>query len=127
MHNERLNEAVAQLLSDSRLLRRFRRDPARAMSRFGLSDVELAAVKRGDAEELVELGLSPALVWPQRPNTSALQLWVLRNAKRLAPATVMAATALAWAGASPAAARGRPRTVPGLNRARRALAGNGRA
>ena len=122
MVNSRLDGAVERLLTDRRFLGRFRSDPERALARYELSTEEVEAIKRGDAEELVGLGLNPAIAWPQPANPGAMQSWLMRNVGRLAPAAFLAALALAWPGASQAEARKRPRTVPGLARASRALA-----
>ena len=58
--NERLNRAVEQLLLDKRFLRRFRRDPERTLEAFDLTGEEVEAVKRGNAHELLRLGLDPS-------------------------------------------------------------------
>ena len=133
MTNERLDAAVQRLFTDRRFLGRFRTDPTKALAGFDLSQAEIEAIKRGDAQELVGLGLDPAIAWPQPANAGALQTWLLRNAARLAPAAVLAALALAWPATSQAVPRrgGPPRAVPGLQRARGVLIararGNGRA
>jgi hypothetical protein len=88
--NARLNSAVEQLLLDDGFLRRFRRNPDKALARHGLSADEIAAVKRGDASELLALGLDPELVAPQERG-NFLQAWLVRHAKRLSPAVVLAA------------------------------------
>lgn len=91
--NERLNRAVEQLLLDKRFLRRFRRDPERALERFDLTGEEVEAVKRGNAHELLRLGLDPTYVWP-RDDSGFLQSWIVRHSKRLTPALVLAAFVL---------------------------------
>lgn len=119
MTNDPLNRAVEELFTSRRLLRRFRRDPERALSRFELSHREVEAVKRGDVEELLGLGLNPALVWPQPASRLPVQSWLLRSAKRLVPAAVIAGALLAW----PSSAHALPRDLPrgGRVRALRAL------
>ena len=90
MRNERLTDAVNALLHDRKLVSRFRRNPGRALRRFGLDAAELEAVKRGDATELVELGLDPWSVWPEAGNQS-IRTWILRNAGRVSPIVFAAA------------------------------------
>jgi hypothetical protein len=124
MSNDRLDAAVEQLFTNRRLLRRFQRDPERALRRFALSRQELAALKRGDTDELLALGLSPAIVWPQPVSTLGLHAWLMRHGKRLAPAAFLAAATMAWPAASQAAI---PSRVPGLGRASRVLGRNRRA
>jgi len=84
---------VDQLLLDRRFLRRFRRNPERALEPFGLTQEEVEAVKRGHAPELLRLGLDPAYVWP-KDGSGFLQTWIVRHAKRLTPALVLAAFVL---------------------------------
>jgi hypothetical protein len=90
MRNERLTDAVNALLHDRKLVSRFRRNPGRALRRFGLDAAELEAVKRGDATELVELGLDPRTVWPETGSQS-IRAWILRNAGRVSPVVFAAA------------------------------------
>jgi hypothetical protein len=90
MARESLNDAVERLLGDGDFLRRFRRNPERALRRYELTETEIEAVKRGDAHELLALGLDPAYVWPKAP-ASVLAPWLCLNAKRLAPAAFLAA------------------------------------
>jgi hypothetical protein len=106
--NERLTAAVDALLRDRRLTSRFRRDPDRALRRFGLGPTELEAVKRGDAAELVQLGLDPRAVWPENDG-QWVRRWILRNAGRVSPAVfaaaLLAAPAAVGARATPTRAR----------------------
>jgi hypothetical protein len=88
---------------DRRLLRRFRRNPDRALKRFDLSREEVDAVKDGRIQRLVPLGLRTDLVWPHAGNSLFVPNWALRNAKRLAPAALIAAAAFAWPAAGHAA------------------------
>lgn len=104
--NDRLNRAVEALLSDGRLLRRFRRKPDRALRAYGLTAAEIEAVKRGDAAELLALGLDPALVWPKAPTDSVFRRWLLAHPQRLAP-VAFAVAVIASAPAAAGAARGR--------------------
>ncbi len=90
MRNERLTEAVNALLQDRKLVSRFRRNPERALRRFGLDAAELEAVKRGDATELVELGLDQRSVWPE-PGGRSIRTWILKNPGRVSPAVFAAA------------------------------------
>jgi hypothetical protein len=117
MANEALDRAVEGLLRDRRLLRRFRRNPHRALRAFGLTAEELAAVVDGRAVPLLRLGLDPRLVAGEPATPARLEPWLFRNARRLTPAAAMLA-ALAIAG--PAAAERTP--APGRFRAARRLA-----
>ena len=103
--NDRLNRVVERLLLDRRFLRRFRRNPEKALAPFGLTHEETEAVKGGSAVELLRLGLDPAYVWP-KGDVGFLQSWIVRHAKRLTPAVVLAAFVLP---AAPALAAGRRR------------------
>jgi hypothetical protein len=116
MARETLNDAVGRLLTDGNFLRRFRRNPERTLRRYDLTETEIEAVKRGDARELLALGLDPAYVWP-KVEAATLEPWLFRNARRLAPAAFLAA-ALALL-ASPTA-RG-AENPPGRARALRRL------
>ena len=89
-----LDQAVRALLMDRHLVSRFRRSPDLAMSPYGLTALELEAVKKGDVDELIGLGLDPELVWPRPASTFPIQSWLLQNAKRLAPAALLAAVAV---------------------------------
>jgi hypothetical protein len=110
MTNQALDTAVERLLCDRRFLKRFRRRPERALRPYGLSCEEVAAVKRGDSRELMALGLDPELASPSgRLDRTPMAAWLLRNASRLAPASVLAATALVFAPAASAPAGGRRR------------------
>jgi Aromatic-ring-opening dioxygenase LigAB, LigA subunit len=91
--NDRLNRTVERLLLDRRFLRRFRRDPEAALRPYALTHEEIEAVKAGDAAVLIDLGLDPSYVRP-KVSSPGLRTWVLRHAKKLAPAVVLAALAL---------------------------------
>jgi hypothetical protein len=123
--NERLNRVVEQLLLDRRFLRRFRRNPERALAPYGLTFEEAEAVKRGNLHELLGLGLDPAYAWP-KDDAGFLQSLIVRHAKRLSPVLVLAAFVLPAAPAT-AAGRGRVRrsAVGRVSRyfARRGIAG----
>ncbi len=88
--NDRLNAVVERLLLDDRFLRRFRQNPDRALEAFDLTREEADAVKRGNAEQLIGLGLDPSYVWPQERD-GFLHAWLVRHAKRLTPAVLLAA------------------------------------
>jgi hypothetical protein len=124
MTNDRLNAAVERLLSDARFLRRFRRNPERALAEYELTTTEIAAVKRGAAPELLGMGLDPTLVWPRVQSESPLR-WLITRVRPLSPALVLAAM---LAPASPAVAAGRkePSRVGRVARyfARRGVAGD---
>lgn len=108
MENQALNEVVGRLLADRRFQRRFRVDPEGTLQRYGLSPQAVEAVKRGDADELLALGLSPELVWPElSPPPGALRRWLLRSGHTLAPAAFVAALLVALP-APAAAARATP-------------------
>lgn len=111
--NARLNNAIERLLLDDRFLRRFRRNPERALEPFDLTDGEIEAVKLGDAGQLIQMGLDPKYVWPT-PREGFLHAWVVRHAKRLTPALVLAAFVLPVAPALAA--------KPGRRASRRAIA-----
>jgi hypothetical protein len=107
MYNEALNEVVVRLFDDRRFLRRFRRNPERALRGYRLDAREVEALKRGDTRELLELGLRPTLVWPElRPAVSPVSTWLLQSRRRLAPAALLLAL-FAAAPATASAARGR--------------------
>lgn len=111
MRNEALDRAVERLMSDERFRRRFRRRPSRALRGSGLAQAEVEALKRGRADELVELGLDPTYVFPVTPPRAApLQVWLLRNARRLVPAALLAGAALTVAAAPAPAAKRRVST-----------------
>jgi hypothetical protein len=117
MARETLNHAVERLLTDGAFMRRFRRNPERALRRYELTETEIEAIKCGDARELLALGLDPAYVWP-KAQTATLEPWLFQNARRLAPAAFLAA-ALALLGAPLARGAQNP---PGRARATRRLA-----
>jgi hypothetical protein len=121
MENQALNEVVERLLADRRFLQRFRLDPEGTLRRYGLSPQAVEAVKRGDADELLALGLSPELVSPApRPESGSLRSWLLRRGHRLAPA-VFAAALLCALPAQAAAAR-----TPGMRIAKWRVAASSR-
>jgi hypothetical protein len=91
--NERLNNVIERLLLDDRFLRRFRSNPERTLEPFELTDAEVEAVKRGDAGQLLRMGLDPMYVWP-KPDDGFLHTWIVRHVKRLTPALVLAAFVL---------------------------------
>jgi hypothetical protein len=104
--NDRLNHAVERLLSDDRFLRRFRRNPDKALAPLELTHEEIAAVKSGHARELVRLGLDPKYVWPGPPVRN-LGVQLLMRAKRITPALAFIALAVP---AAPALAANATRT-----------------
>ena len=108
-----LNRAVESLLGDPRFLRRFRRDPERAVRGLDLTGDELGALTRGDARELLALGVDPAYVWPSAPRETAVRAWLARSGTKLAPAAFLAAllAAFATAGTASAARTGGRRTA----------------
>jgi hypothetical protein len=120
MARESLNDAVERLLTDGAFLRRFRRDPERTLRRYDLTETEIEAVKRGDARELLALGLDPAYVWP-KVQTAALEPWLFQNARRLAPAAFLAAALALLAAPTARGVEGQP-GPPGRMRALRRLA-----
>ena len=103
--NDALNRAVERLLLDRRFLRRFRRNPERALQGFDLTHEEVTALKGGNAHELLRLGLDPMYVWPKH-DPGFIQSWIARHAKRISPALVLAAFVLP---AAPAYANSRSR------------------
>lgn len=97
MTNEALNDAVVRLLADRDFLRRFRRDPEAALRRYDLDAEVVEAIKRGDELELLELGLSPELVWPElAPRNDAVRHSLVRKTVALAPAVFVAALLAAF-------------------------------
>lgn len=94
MANESLDKAVERLLTDARFLGRFRRSPERACEGLGLSRGGIAALKRGREDELLALGLEPALVRPPAQAVAPIQWWAVQNARRLPPAVLVAAALL---------------------------------
>ncbi len=114
MRNEALDQAIERLASDRRFRRRFRRSPARALRGSGLGEAEIEALKGGRAEELLELGMDPSYPFPAAPLRAApLQMWTLRNARRLVPAALLASATLAFAAAPAPAARRSAKTKAG--------------
>jgi hypothetical protein len=109
MEDHALDDVVQRLLGDRRFLRRFRHDPEGTLSRYGLSRHAIEAVKRGDADELLALGLSPQLVWPgPGPESGTLRRWLLRRGHALSPVAFATALFVAFpvaAGAAPPPAR----------------------
>jgi hypothetical protein len=98
MTNVNLNAAVERLIADRRFLARFRRNPERALEGFDLSALEVDALKRGESDELLALGLDPRHVSPEAVDVIPLQSWTVRNAGRLVPTALLAAALLAVAG-----------------------------
>lgn len=99
-----LNRAVESLLGDARFLRRFRRNPERAVRGLDLTGDELAALRRGDARELLALGVDPAHVWPAAPAEARTRAWLARSGTKLAPAAFLAALLAAFGGTGTAQA-----------------------
>jgi hypothetical protein len=112
MARESMNDAVGRLLTDGAFLRRFRRNPERALRRYDLTETEIEAIKRGDARELLALGLDPAYVWP-KAQAAALEPWLYLNARRLAPAAFLAAALALLAAPTARSAREGPPGRPG--------------
>ena len=98
MTNVNLNGAVDRLIADRRFLARFRRNPGRALEGFDLSPGDVEALKRGDPDELVALGLDPRYVSPEASSFAPVQSWALRNARRLPAAALLAAALLGVGG-----------------------------
>ena len=112
-----LNRAVELLLEDPGFLRRFRRNPERALRGLDLTAEEIAALKTGDARELVRLGVDPAHVWPRAEDRVQLRAWFLRYGRRLAPASfVVALLAVAGGAGTAQAVRGRRISLRRLTR-----------
>ena len=106
--NRALDETVERLFGDRRLMRRFRRNPHRALRGSGLSTQEIDALKRGDGKELLELGLDRRFLAKEAPaNEGVLHDWMLRNARRMVPASLLGALAFALGPAATAPAVGR--------------------
>lgn len=113
MRNASLTAAVERLLCDHRFRSRFQRDPEGVLARFGLSPTEVAALREGDSETLLQLGLDPSIIWPEPGRSTPLEPWLLRNAKRLAPAVFLAALLAAWPATAAAGGGGIPNGNPG--------------
>lgn len=95
MTNEKLTDVVRRLLADRRFLARFRRDPAAATARYGLTAPELDALKSGDQARLIALGLDPGVV-DGRPTAQVSWTQLLPVVRRLtAPAALAALLAAA--------------------------------
>lgn len=110
MSNQPLDDTVDALLTDRRLMRRFRRNPRRALRGRGLSAGEIEALTRGSGRELLELGLDRRfLTKPPPANEGVLHDWLLRNSRRLVPASLLGALALALGPAATAPAGDRRR------------------
>jgi hypothetical protein len=108
MSNKALDDTAERLFGDRRLMRRFRRNPHRALRGSGLSTREVDALKRGDGKELLELGLDRRfLAKPAPANAGVLHDWMLRNARRLVPASLLGALALTLGAATAPAGGGR--------------------
>jgi hypothetical protein len=105
MHNEQLTAVVHRLWTDERFLAAFRRDPARAVSRYGLTDEELDAVKGGDESHLAALGADVRSLHATPPSLASLATGLLRPFPRVA--AMLLAAHIAFGGGAPAAARGR--------------------
>ena len=90
MINKRLDRAVRRLITDDRLLFRFRRKPAKALAKFRLSDDEIQAVTAGEMRSLLELGLDKRIAFP-RPISRPLWASILvRSGTKIAPAAFVA-------------------------------------
>jgi len=127
MTNEALNDAVVRLLADRSFLRRFRRDPEAALRRYGLDAGLVEAIKRGDELELLELGLSPELVWPElAPRNDAVRHSLVRKTLALAPAAFVAALLAAFPATGGAALVRDARVLKAAGRYRRSARAAGR-
>lgn len=85
----RLARVVDRLLSDSEFLDRFRENPESVLRPYRLSDVEVEALKRGDAAELERLGVEVQLYMADPP-APARSVWLSSPAGRLAIAVFTA-------------------------------------
>ena len=113
---QQLNEVVERLLVDDRFMRRFRRNPEKALRKYDLTREEIEAVKAGRTQTLLELGLDPALVWPRAEADDARRGWFTRNALAVGPAALLVALVMGAAAAPSARAIPRERRT-GLRRA----------
>lgn len=132
--NDRLTAVVQRLWTDEHFLTSFRRDPARAVRRYRLTDEELAVVKSGDEARLTALGADVRMLHTVPPSLAELATGVLRSFPKVAAFLLAAQLTLSGA---PARARGlgrerisrpasqtlraRYRRAPGLRRDARAL------
>jgi hypothetical protein len=120
-----MNKALTRLMVDSKFLADFRRDPGEALENYRLSEVEIEAIKAGDAASLAACGVDVVALADGRP--------LGRLARRLpgAAAALFALQAvvmpLAPAGAARARGLGTARRATGRARARGAAGGFGRA
>ena len=90
MINKRLDRAVSKLITDDRLLFRFRRKPGKALARFRLSDDEIQAVKAGEMRPLLELGLDKRIAFPKPISRPLWASILVTSGAKIAPAAFVA-------------------------------------
>lgn len=117
-HNKRLTAVIHRLWMDERFLMSFRRDPARAVRRYRLTDEELSAVKSGDEAYLASLGADIRMLHAVPPSFGDLATGMLRSFPKVMAFLLAAQIALAGGTAATARSAGRRRMSP---RARRTL------
>ena len=105
MINQRVSRAVDRLLTDDRLLRRFRKNPEQAMKQFRLKGGELEQVKSGDLLGLLRVGLDPKLAFPRPLSRPLLASMLTRFGAKMAPG-LFAAVLLTFAAGTGAFAAG---------------------
>ena len=89
MTNKRITRAVEKLLTDDRLLQRFRRKPAKAMVQYRLSAEEVELVRSGDLRALLANGLDRAVVYRKPVSRPLFASMLSRFGWRLAPAALL--------------------------------------
>ena len=81
----RLTAAVAALLSDNAVLAEFRRNPARALRRYRLSEHQLRAVQSGDLDTLAASGLDTAALYETPKGARSILASLARRGAWLTP------------------------------------------
>src|SRR4051794_31452994 len=96
--SRRLTKAVDGLLTDERLLARFRRKPAQAMAQYHLTREQLAMVETGDLRTLLDAGLDRRVAFRKPVSRLLFGSMLFRFGARLAPAAFLALVLLAMPG-----------------------------
>jgi len=118
MQKTRISHAVEDLLTNSRLIERYRRRSDKALAGYHLSASELAAIRQGDLRGLVGAGMA-AEVASRRPLSKPLFASIIvRHGAKLALPALAAIVVAVWPAATVSAA---PPEVRGKRIAARAL------
>ena len=89
MINERMTRAVDRLLTDERLMVRFRRKPAKAVAQYRLRPEEVEALQDGDLRGLLERGLDPKVAFRKPISRPLFASMLSRFGGKVAPAAFL--------------------------------------